>query len=233
MTRTLFELCAEDSALRFSPYVWRAKMALAHKGLEYETQAARFLEKEAYAESGSKTVPVLNDGGTWVADSWAIACHLEDTYPDNPSLFGGPGGRDLSHVFNLWVDRAVLIPLFLAIGAEIPPLLPEKDAAYFRETREKRIGMSLAESAEKAPEHLARFAKTLGPVGKKLEETDFIGGQKPLYADYILFGPLQWARIVSRRDDVLADLPVVADWFGRMLDLYGGLGRKARTAHGN
>jgi hypothetical protein len=40
-------------------------------------------------------VPVIvdaNQDGKWVNDSWAIAKYLEETYPDQPSLFGGPQG---------------------------------------------------------------------------------------------------------------------------------------------
>ena len=41
-------------------------------------------------------VPVIVDGnkdGKWINDSWAIAKYLEETYPDRPSLFGGPQGE--------------------------------------------------------------------------------------------------------------------------------------------
>ncbi len=37
-------------------------------------------------------VPIIQDGDNVVNDSFAIAQYLERTYPDRPSLFGGPGG---------------------------------------------------------------------------------------------------------------------------------------------
>ena len=37
-------------------------------------------------------MPIIQDGGKVVNDSFAIAQYLERTYPDRPSLFGGPGG---------------------------------------------------------------------------------------------------------------------------------------------
>jgi len=37
-------------------------------------------------------VPIIQDGDKVVKDSFAIAQYLERTYPDRPSLFGGPGG---------------------------------------------------------------------------------------------------------------------------------------------
>ena len=48
--RRLFELCGADDDLRFSPYCWRTRLALAHKGLPVETIAWRFTEKDAIAD---------------------------------------------------------------------------------------------------------------------------------------------------------------------------------------
>ena len=92
-TRKLYDLAGADPDRRFSPYCWRSKLALAHKGLAVETIPWRFTEKDAIAFSGQCRVPVLVDGETTVFDSWSIATYLEDTYPDRPSLFGGAGGR--------------------------------------------------------------------------------------------------------------------------------------------
>ena len=89
----LYDLAGTDPKLRFSPYCWRAKFALAHKGLPVETIPWRFSEKNIIAFSGSERVPVLLDGDKTIPDSWAIACYLENAYPDRPSLFGGAAGR--------------------------------------------------------------------------------------------------------------------------------------------
>jgi glutathione S-transferase len=85
--RKLFELCGTDPDRRFSPYCWRIRMALAHKGLDTETVPWRFTQSEAIAFANSKTVPVLVDGDQTVADSWAIAEYLDRAYPDRPALF--------------------------------------------------------------------------------------------------------------------------------------------------
>jgi len=62
-------------------------------------------------------------------------------------------------------------------------------------------------------------------VRKTLEQRPFLGGDAPAYADYILFGVLQWARVVSDAT-VLETDDVVAVWFERVLDLHDGVGRK-------
>jgi glutathione S-transferase len=62
-----------------------------------------------------------------------------------------------------------------------------------------------------------------------LKRQPFLGGEGPLFADYILFGALQWARVASPFPVLSADDPV-ADWFGRCLDLHEGLARRMPAA---
>ena len=95
MAIRLHELCGSDPARVFSPYCWRVRMALAHKGLAHEARPWRFTDKAAIADAGTEKVPVLRDGTRTVHDSWAILEYLEDRYPGHASLFGGEGGFGL------------------------------------------------------------------------------------------------------------------------------------------
>jgi glutathione S-transferase len=54
----------------------------------------------------------------------------------------------------------------------------------------------------------------------------YVGGAAPNYGDYIIFGGFQWARCISPFRLLKEDDPVHA-WRERMLDAFGGLGRKA------
>ena len=92
MTIQLYELVGKDDR-RFSPYCWRARMALEHKGLDYETVPVRFTDKDLIAFSGQERIPVVRDGDNVVSDSWDIAEYLERQYPDKASLFGGGVSR--------------------------------------------------------------------------------------------------------------------------------------------
>jgi len=76
---------------------------------------------------------------------------------------------------------------------------------------------------------LAAFRASLEPLRSMLGYQPFIGGASPLFADYIVFGALQWARIATPYQ-LLEDSDVVAQWFARCLDLHGGLGRKVAAA---
>ena len=144
MTISFYDLCGRDSK-RFSPYGWRTRMALAHKGLDYDLHLVKFSEKDKIAFSGQPLVPVLRDGDRTVHDSWAIAEHLEDSYPDRPSLFGSPEGRGMAKAINAFVNLAVqplLAPLIVAdVVAQVDPV----DRDYFVTSREKRFGKALAD----------------------------------------------------------------------------------------
>ena len=103
----LFDLAGAEDDRRFSPNCWRIKMALQHKGLVAETVPWRFVEKDAIAFSGQKSVPVLVDGDKTISDSWVIAEYLEATYPDAPSLFGGPAGQGLALFVKFWCEQTL------------------------------------------------------------------------------------------------------------------------------
>jgi glutathione S-transferase-like protein len=67
MSLKLFELVGADSMRPFSPFCWRTRMALAHKGLDCSSIPWRFTEKAMIAPHGSDKVPVLLHGETAVA----------------------------------------------------------------------------------------------------------------------------------------------------------------------
>jgi glutathione S-transferase len=224
MPMQLHDLAGADPSQRFSPYCWRARLALAHKGFVPETLPWRFSDKAAIADASSDKVPVLRDGGQVIADSWRIAEYLEDTYPDRPSLFGGEGGRVLARFINAWADATVLAGIATLIVADIPAILAPQDLAYFVTSREARFGRSLLEVVAGRDARVVQFRQTSHPARMILRERAFLHGDGPAYADYILFGGFQWARCASPFPILLADDPLYA-WRERMLDLFGGLAR--------
>src|SRR6516162_311869 len=86
MTITMYDLAGAEVDRRFSPFCWRSRMALAHKGLAVETVPWRFIEKDKLPQPNAGRVPVIVDGGRVVDDSTAIADYLEERYPDRQSL---------------------------------------------------------------------------------------------------------------------------------------------------
>ncbi len=228
MTVTLYDLAGADPALRFSPYCWRTRLALAYKGLEVATIPWRFTEKDRLAFSGQGRVPVIIDGDHVVADSWTIAEYLEDTYPDRPSLFGGAAGRAHARFINAWANSVVHPSIARLVVRDILDVLAPQDVTYFRASRERAFGATLEAVVEGREQRMEAWRAVLAPVRLVLRAQPFLGGEGPSYADHVLFGSLQWPRCTSAFPLLAADDPVSA-WFGLVGGLYGGLGAAART----
>jgi glutathione S-transferase len=222
----LYDLAGAEADRRFSPFCWRTKMALAHKGLEVETVPWRFTEKDALPQPNAGRVPVIVDGGQVVHDSSAIADYLETRYSDRPSLFGDEAGRALTRFVQNWTETILQPALIGFVVLDIHHHSAPQDRPYFRQSREERFGRSLEDVVKDREARLPAFRESLTPLRRTLERQQFLGGAAPTYADYIVFGAFQWARAISDFELLAADDPVAA-WRGRLLDLFGGLARKS------
>jgi glutathione S-transferase len=224
---TLYDLVFQDDR-RPSPFCWRAKFALKHKGLTWRDEPVGFTEKEKIAFAKSQTVPVIHDGPTPVKDSWDIARHLDSAYPEKP-LFGPAlnHARFVAH----WVDGAVHLALFPILVGDLFDRVRPVDQPYFKESRGKRLGTTdfagfQAKAREKGVDN---FRAVLEPARRVLKEQPFLSGEQAGYADYALGGAFLWARVATPLELLLPDDPV-HPWRERMLDLFDGMGRKARAA---
>jgi glutathione S-transferase len=229
MTILLYDLVGEDASRPFSPHCWKTTMSLAHKGLDYRRVPTPFTSVPAVEGGVSKTVPVIRDGDTVVADSFAIALYLDKAYPERPTLLGGPGGEAMARFIERWSQLTIHPYLGAAALTDIHARLAPPDQAYFRDSREKRYGKPLEEVSAAREAELAAFRSSLEPLRSMLTYQPFIGGSAPLYPDYIVFGAFQWVRVMSPFQTLAKDDPVSA-WFERLLDLHGGLGRSVAAA---
>lgn len=219
----LYELGGLDGR-RYSLYSWRARLALAHKGLPFESRPVKIVDKAAIAFSGQKRVPILRHGEQVVCDSWRIAEYLEATFPDRPTLFAGPGGHAVSRFVNHWADRSMIPALAPCVAPHVVACVEADDAAHIRAGVEKGFGRTLEDMAANREAGLKRFQQAIEPLRAQVKGQPFIGGESPLYADYIAAGPLQWARVVCALPVLEPDDPVAA-WFERVLDAHGGFAR--------
>ena len=225
MTLRLYDLAGAEPDRRFSPYCWRTRYALAHKHLPVETIPWRFTEKDMIAASGQKLVPVLVDGDRWIADSWTIATYLEDRFSDRPSLFGDTHGRSLSRFYSDFADSLVAA-IFPFVALDILHHVADEDRDYFRESRQQRVKTTLETLVADRDARLPAFRASLAPMRAAPEAQPFFSGAQPLYADYAVFGPLQWARCISPYALLAEDDPIRL-WRDRLLDCFDGLGRAA------
>lgn len=204
-------------------------MALAHKGTEFKRNAVGFTQIPTIGDGSFKTVPVIADGNSVMGDSFMIATYLEQAYPDHPTLFGGDGGKTMARLIEAWTANTIHDYIRQAIMMDIFNMLGPEDQAYFRQSREARFGKALEEQSEGREEKRAAFLEKIEPLRLMLKVQKFIGGDGPLFADYIVFGAFQWARVCSPFE-ILPEGDTVRDWFERCLDLHDGLGRTVPAA---
>ncbi len=218
--RQLYELAAADETLRFSPYCWRVKLALAHKNLAYETVPWHFTDKAAIAFSGQDKVPVLVDGGQVITDSQAIAEYLDEVYPHEPALFGDATAQALTLFIKNWVEIVLHPAIAHVILPDVHAHLSPADQAYFRESRERRFGRTLEDIAQNRPAAEAALHTALAPFHAVLRQQNFVSGAAPAYADHIMFGALQWACLCTRTA-LLEPHDPVRRWMHAVLATYG------------
>jgi glutathione S-transferase len=226
MPITLYDLAGAEAERRFSPFCWRAKMALVHKGLEFETVPWRFTEKDRLPQPNRGRVPVILDDHEVVHDSTAIAEYLESRYSDRPSLFGDKTARALTRFVQNWTEVVLQPALIGFVVLDIYSHSAPQDQAYFRRSREERFGTTLEDVVKDREVRLPGFRETLAPLRRTLERQEFLGGDAPTYADYVVFGAFQWARAISDFELLGAADPVAA-WRSRLLDAFGGYARKS------
>jgi len=223
---TLYDL-AFDKDLRPSPYCWRAKLALKHKGLAWRDEPCGFGEKQKIAFAQSQTYPVIHDAAKVVKDSWMIAQHLDAAYPDKPLL----PNRSYAHFVNGWADTVVNVAIFPIVVGDLVDRVRPQDKDYIVESRGKRLGTTdfAAFQAKAREKGVAAFRAVLEPARRVLKEQKFLSGAAPAYPDYILLGSLMWPRTLSPLELLEKDDAVYA-WRERMLDEFDGFARKAPVA---
>jgi glutathione S-transferase len=223
---TLYDLVF-DKDLRPSPFCWRAKLALKHKGLAWRDEPCGFTEKHKIAFAQSQTYPVIHDGTKVVKDSWVIAQHLDAVYPGKRLL----PDRSYAQFVNGWADTIVHPALFPLVVGDLVDRVRPQDKDYIVDSRGKRLGTTdFAGFQAKAREKgIAAFRATLEPARRVLKEQKFLSGDSPAYPDYILLGTFLWPRTISPLDLLEKD-DVVHAWRERMLDQFDGFGRKAPAA---
>lgn len=213
----LYEVAGEDVTFRPSPYCWRTRMALAHKGLEFESVPWRAVEKEVIARSGGETVPVLVDGEDWIRDSWDIAIYLDKAFAHLPILLSGEGNQAKARFLESWTNQVIHPIMLRAVIQEQFPLLAKIDKPYYRKRTKAKFSCTVDELGNDPEGAVAELQKILAPLQDLLGRCHYFGGSGPDYGDYIVFGTFQWARVASSRLIIPTDTPL-AHWF---LDLQG------------
>jgi glutathione S-transferase len=225
----LYELALQDGRSA-SPFVWRIRYALAHKGIPFETKYLGFIEIPGIFGGKFKTVPILEHGDTALAESWDIAGYLDRAFPNQPLLFNTPAELALVKFFDAWFMNEVMRKMFRVYIKDVHDAARPQDRPYFRESREKSLkGKMLEVFTADRTSYLPAIRTSLAPLRAHLQKFPFLGGATPNFADYIALGGFYWAAAVGtvpmlERDDSLRD------WLDRGFNLYGGIAQEPGTA---
>jgi glutathione S-transferase len=221
----LYELALQDGRSA-SPFVWRIRYALAHKGIPFDTVYLGFTEISTVCGGKFKTVPILEHAGGTLAESWDIAEYLDRAFPQQPLLFNTPAEHSLVRFMDAWFMNEVMRKMFRVYVKDVHDAARPEDRPYFRESREKNMkGKTLESFTEGRASHLPAIRTSLAPLRTHLQKYPFLGGSAPNYADYIALGGFYWAASAGtlpllERDDSLRD------WLDRGFNLYGGIARE-------
>jgi glutathione S-transferase len=224
----LYEL-ALGNGRSASPFVWRIRYALAHKGLPFESEYLGFREIPGKFAGRFKTVPVIECGDTMMAESWDIAEYLDQAYPDHPALFSSPAELAMVRLTDQWFTAEVARKMLRIYLLDVHDAADPQDRPYFRESREKGFlrGRSLEDFAADRLSRLPALRESLAPLRAHLAKFPFIGGTQPNYADYIVLSNFVWVGSVATVPPLQAD-DALRPYIERGLDLYGGLARDPR-----
>jgi glutathione S-transferase len=223
----LFELVLDDGRSS-SPFVWRIRYALAHKGLPFEAVGIGFTEIPKIFGGRFKTVPVIEHGATMLAESWDIAEYLDRAFPDTAPLFSGPAENAMVRLMDAWFSGEILRKMFRIYILDVHDAARPEDRSYFRQSREAMLkGATLEEFTKNRAAALPALRDSMRALRSHLTRFAFLGGSAPNYADYIALGAFQWVASVSTLPP-LASNDSLRAWLDRGFDLYGGLGRDPR-----
>jgi glutathione S-transferase len=186
-----------------SHYCEKVRLILDYKGLEYKKVEVTpgLGQLELFQLTGQRQVPVLNDHGTFIADSTAIAEYLEQAYPDKPILPANPQQRGQCLILEEWADeqfginarkamigalnqdqsfRAAFLP---ATTPDIVKTVVNAIPSDFLMILGDGVGLGgVVKTAE------SRLKRSLTAICSILAEQPYLVGQTPTLADFTVAG---------------------------------------------
>lgn len=182
-----------------SQFSEKVRLILDYKGLEYRKIEVTpgVGQVELLQKSGSRQVPVLKDGSTYIADSTEIAFYLDRKYPEKPLLPEDPVARGQCLLMEEWADESIGIKGRKAfIGAfnqnqnfrtsvlprETPDLLKNLVGAIPGEFLDV-LGMGVGFGGEAVKEAKKGLKQDLEALSLILENKPYLIGDTPTLAD--------------------------------------------------
>lgn len=159
------------------------------------------------------TLPVIHDAktGKVIADSFAIAEYLDETYPDTPRLIPHGMGAAIA-MFNYYVNTEILPHLGSLVLPTTQKRLNERSQKYFLDSREFWYQQKLEDLSPPGPKREELWSQvrkgltTLAGFYKKNEnegsgQSVFFMGNTFTYADIVIGSFLCWPKDILFEED--------------------------------
>ncbi|KAF8997749.1 hypothetical protein BDQ17DRAFT_1248298 [Cyathus striatus] len=205
---TFYDLALNVPLQTGSVHCWKGRFALNYKGVPYQTKLLEYPEVEGYYKehgippSSTKpdgtpfyTLPAIYDDATGakITDSMKIAEYLDKAYPSGkPDII--PRGTEVMHHAFEDIFTSTLSPLWPLFLGHVPDKLNPPSAEYFNRTRAHVFGVSdlkdlFPRGEEAFNAQLKKVEEALGKIDgwyKAAGDKPFIGGNTPIFADFIV-----------------------------------------------
>ena len=212
------------SGATISPFVWATKYAIAHKGLDMEIVPGGFTGIMERTGGKTERLPAIEHDGEWVLDSWLIAEHLDEKYPDRPTLIGDPSVKVMGQFMESWLWQTAIGPWMTCYIKSYRDRSLEQDHDYVTQSRERMFGRKIEDIIVGREDRLPLVPPSLELMRTTLREHQWFGGESPNYVDFRLLAVFLFLAAVADTPALTDDDPL-RDWIDRGFDLYGGLGR--------
>ncbi|RGP76908.1 hypothetical protein FLONG3_4991 [Fusarium longipes] len=208
-TITLFDIPTKPPQVCWSMNIWRTRLLLNFKGLDYKTEWLEYPQiKERLSQHVSPneqgpefTLPAIQmPDGTYVMDSYKIVDFIEEKYPE-PSL-------SLNHPMQLRLRASMvkfmtqMVPIYVPGVAK--NILGDDSLDFFLSTRQEDVGMPLYEYGEKnSPGALDRaepFAREITELLKENTSGPYFLGDTVSYTDFIWAGILLFFQCLGDKE---------------------------------
>ncbi|MFZ4565502.1 MAG: glutathione S-transferase family protein [Prochlorococcaceae cyanobacterium] len=228
---------------RHSAFCEKVRLILAAKGQSYEVREVTpgIGQLELFRLSGQRQVPVLLDDGETIADSTAIALHLERRFPDPQLLPADPAERAQVRLLEDWADTALASGARLALlqaaaedGALRSALLPVATPDPLRQLF-GAVPSDLFSGLTPLlrPERL-QLIQALEQLVALLAVRPYLVGERPTLADVAVAAQLYLLRfpavagidLAARGVTGIADQPAFEPLFRWRDELYRTVGRR-------
>lgn len=210
-----------------SPFSEKPRVMFGIKGLAWRSVIQPVIMPKPQLTpltGGYRRIPVMQAGADVYCDTQVILAEIEARAPEPRVARGG------DWAVNIWADRLFFQATVAVVFGEIGDNVPEA----FVKDREKLSGRPFDMAAMKAAAvpMRAQWRAQAAWIEAGLAGSEFLGGSTPSLADIAAYMNVWWlsAAARARADELLAGLPRVTDWRGRMAGLGHGQRAEMRGA---